>query len=187
MRLKKLCDSHCEDLALRFANACLRCLRLPESRDFHVITTEDQKRYILDIYIALLHKYQRTQEILNELKNLTLEEGLQLVYRFNRKRVELARIWKHCSRIAELAVNYFLTAAMTQPVDDCAVILSDLFRAWIVLNDKLGAEGALPSTIRRIIQASDSSAHIYICIEILNKHVSIFLIFQNHVLTLGDA
>lgn len=66
MRLKKLCDSRCEDLALRFANACLRTLRMPESQNFNVVTTEDQKRYIIDVYIALLHKYKRTHDIIQE-------------------------------------------------------------------------------------------------------------------------
>lgn len=66
MRLKKLCDSRCEDLALRFAKACMRCLRMKEKHNFHLLTTQDQKRYILDIYIALLHKYKQTQEIISE-------------------------------------------------------------------------------------------------------------------------
>ncbi|GLV43283.1 uncharacterized protein CBL_14039 [Carabus blaptoides fortunei] len=169
MRLKKLCDSHCEDLALRLANACLRCLRLPESQHFLAVTTEDQKRYILDIYIALLHRYKRTHDIINELKRLTLEEGLQLVHRFTIKRVELSRVWKHCSRIAELAAQFFMTAAMTKPVNEIGSVLTELLSAWVVLNDKLEGLEAIPTIIRRIIQTADSAAHIYLCCEVLNK------------------
>lgn len=169
MRLKKLCDSRCEDLALRFSNACLRCLRSPESSKFHVVTTEDQHRYILDIYIALLNKYMRTYDIIYEFKNLSLQEGLSLVARFTNKRVELSRVWRHCSRIAELAAQFFITAAMTKPVEEIETILGDLLRAWIYLINKGDGIVTIPTVMRKIIQTADSAAHIYICCEVLHK------------------
>lgn len=107
-----------------------------------------------------------------QLKRLTLEEGLQLVHRFTIKRVELSRVWKHCSRIAELAAQFFMTAAMTRPVNEIGTVLTELLTAWVVLNDKLEGLETIPTIIRRIIQTADSAAHIYICCEVLNKKVS---------------
>lgn len=120
-------------------------------------------RYFENVIIKMFNDFQ--------LKNLTLEEGLQLVHRFTRKRVELSRVWKHCASIAELAAKFFMTAAMMKPILESGTILSELLKAWIILNDKLEGILILPKIMRRIIQAADSSAHIYVCCEILNKQV----------------
>lgn len=69
-RLKKLCEQHCEDLALNFVTSFIRCLRLAESQQFNLNTTEEQKWFIIDIYIALLFKYKKIPQIL---KTVSLE------------------------------------------------------------------------------------------------------------------
>lgn len=110
-----------------------------------------------------------------QLKNLTLEEGVELVNRFMTKKVEVSRIWKHCSRIAELAAQFFMTAAMTKHTDEIRDVLMRLLTAWAILNDKLEGIEAIPTIMRRIIQTADSATHIYICSEVLNKKV--YLLF----------
>lgn len=65
MRLEMLCESKCEDYALRLAEACLRCLRLPGSR-LQQESAQDQMDYIMDIYLALLFRFKRSQDIIAE-------------------------------------------------------------------------------------------------------------------------
>lgn len=108
------------------------------------------------------------------MKHLSLEEGLQLVQRFTKKRVELSRLWKHCASIAELAAKFFITAAMLKPIQQCSNVLPELLKSWLELNDKLDGLPAMPNILRRIIQTADSSSHIYICCDVLDKQVNIF-------------
>lgn len=91
-----------------------------------------------------------------------------MVLRFTNKRVELSRIWKHCSVIAELAAKFFTTAAMMKPIEEASLVLPDLLKAWLILNDKLEGIVVLPNMMRKMIQAVDSSAHIYMCCQVLN-------------------
>lgn len=65
MRLEMLCESKCEDLALKLAEAIHRCLR---TRDFSFQeeSAEQQLFYTIDIYIALLYKFKRIHDIIKE-------------------------------------------------------------------------------------------------------------------------
>lgn len=63
-RLRKLCESHCEDLALNLVSAFMQCQEMAEAQHFSMNATEDQKRFILDVYIALLYKYKKAELII---------------------------------------------------------------------------------------------------------------------------
>jgi hypothetical protein len=65
MRLEMLCESKCEDLALKLAEAIHRCLR---SRDscFLEESSDEQFFYTIDMYIALLYKFKRIHDIIKE-------------------------------------------------------------------------------------------------------------------------
>lgn len=78
-RLKKLCEQHCEDLALNFVSAFIRCLSLAESQQFNLNTTEQQKWFIMDIYVALLFKYKKFPQIL---KAVSTNQLSQIVFQF---------------------------------------------------------------------------------------------------------
>lgn len=71
MRLELLCESRCEDLAMKLAEVCLRCLHLPGSR-FRENVQESQLDYIRDIYLALLFRFKRSQDIIAEVRFLIL-------------------------------------------------------------------------------------------------------------------
>lgn len=64
-RLKKLCESQCEDLALNLVTAFMRCYRMAETQQFNLNATEEQKWFIFDVYIALLFKYKKMSLILS--------------------------------------------------------------------------------------------------------------------------
>lgn len=65
MRLEMLCESKCEDLALKLAEAIHRCLRTRDS-SFQEESAEEQLFYTIDIYIALLYKFKRIHDIIKE-------------------------------------------------------------------------------------------------------------------------
>lgn len=76
MRLEMLCESKCEDLALKLAEAIHRCLRTRDS-SFQEESAEEQLFYTIDIYIALLYKFKRIHDIIKEViicQNYILEK-----------------------------------------------------------------------------------------------------------------
>lgn len=62
-RLKKLCEQKCEDLALNYVSAFIQCLTLAENQKYNLNTTDQQRWFIMDIYIALLYKNKFTHRI----------------------------------------------------------------------------------------------------------------------------
>lgn len=69
-RLKKLCESHCEDLALNLVTAFMCCYRMAETQQFNLNATEEQRWFIFDVYIALLFKFKKTSLILTTVRFL---------------------------------------------------------------------------------------------------------------------
>ncbi|KAG8237166.1 hypothetical protein J437_LFUL016650 [Ladona fulva] len=169
VRLETLCDSKCEDLALKLARACLRCLKLSDTR-FRNVCTPDELNFILDLYIFLLYKFKNVQEIIHELKHLDLKEGLQLIRRYSAtKNVNIPpRIWKNSQKVAELAAQYFLAVAMVKPVAETVGLLKDLMTEWAMLHSRDEAISEnLANMIRKLIQPAESALHVYIFIEVL--------------------
>lgn len=66
VRLKKLCENHCEDLALNLVTNFLKCKRQAVIQNFNLNATETQLWFIFDIYIALLYKFQDKSKILEQ-------------------------------------------------------------------------------------------------------------------------
>ncbi|XP_071439268.1 platelet binding protein GspB-like isoform X2 [Hetaerina americana] len=169
IRLETLCDSKCEDLALKLARACVQCLRSSDTR-FHDACTKDEHYYILDLYIFLLYKFKNVQEIINELKHLDLKEGLALIRRYSAEKVitNLPRVYRNSHKVAELAAQYFLAVAMVKSVAETVGLLKDLMTEWVILHcrDEAISEN-LANMIRKLIQPAESALHVYIFIEVL--------------------
>ena len=66
MRLKKLCESHCEDFALNLVTSYMRCCDYAESHKIYMSLTDHQMKFILDVYIALLYKFKKTYAIVSK-------------------------------------------------------------------------------------------------------------------------
>ncbi|XP_033610891.1 serine-rich adhesin for platelets isoform X3 [Cryptotermes secundus] len=167
MRLEMLCESKCEDLALKLAEAIHRCLR---SRDscFLEESSDEQFFYTIDMYIALLYKFKRIHDIIKELKHFNLKDGLLLVRRYALKDGKRARVWKYSAKVAELAAQYFLTVAMVKPVSETGTLLQDLMTEWALLHSDLpSVSQTLPNMIRKLIQPAESAVHIYLFCQVL--------------------
>lgn len=61
MRLKILCEDRCEDIAVNLAAACVRSLR--RSDQLRSLSESHHVHYMIDVYIVLLYKLKRTQDI----------------------------------------------------------------------------------------------------------------------------
>uniref|UniRef100_A0A1Y1N9Y8 Uncharacterized protein n=1 Tax=Photinus pyralis TaxID=7054 RepID=A0A1Y1N9Y8_PHOPY len=160
-RLRKLCESHCEDLALNLVTAFMRFHEMAEQQNYTINATDDQKRFILDVYIALLYKYKRTRLIVSTLKSLSLSEGLELLKRFAHKRVNISKIWRQSGRIAALAANVYMTAAVMKVPDESAHILEGLLVTWLDMPEIVENLPSVTNTVRRVMQAADSAIHMY--------------------------
>lgn len=61
MRLRILCEDRCEDIAVNLAAACVRSLR--RSDQLRSVCEAQHVQYMIDVYIVLLYKLKRTQDI----------------------------------------------------------------------------------------------------------------------------
>lgn len=68
MRLKILCEDRCEDIAVNLAAACVRSLR--RSDQLRSLSESHHVHYMIDVYIVLLYKLKRTQDILAQVSNI---------------------------------------------------------------------------------------------------------------------
>lgn len=98
-------------------------------------------------------------------------EGLELLKRFAHKRVNISKIWRHSNRIAHLAAQVYVTAAVVKPPEESVTILEALLDTWFSLNEATENLDLLMSAIRRIIQPADSAVHLYIFCEAVHKKV----------------
>ncbi|KAL6444661.1 hypothetical protein ACFW04_002032 [Cataglyphis niger] len=173
MRLKMLCEDRCEDIAVNLAAACVRCLRRNDR--LRSLSESHHVHYMIDVYIVLLYKLKRTQDIFAQLKLMDLNDGLELVQRLSGEKPTkygTARVWRNSIKAAELVAQYLVTAGMVRPISETgANILEQILNSWALLHAKLkDVAPTLPGMIRKLIEPAESAQHIYIFCAVLEKH-----------------
>ncbi|XP_077278451.1 uncharacterized protein LOC143906317 isoform X1 [Temnothorax americanus] len=173
MRLKILCEDRCEDIAVNLAAACVRSLR--RSDQLRSLSESHHVHYMIDVYIVLLYKLKRTQDIFAQLKLMDLNDGLELVQRLSGEKPTkygTARVWRNSIKAAELVAQYLVTAGMVRPVSETgANILEQILNSWALLHAKWKDVAlTLPGMIRKLIEPAESAQHIYIFCAVLAKH-----------------
>ncbi|XP_015599580.1 uncharacterized protein LOC107269825 [Cephus cinctus] len=173
MRLKILCEDRCEDIAVNLAAACVRSLR--RSDRLRSLSDSHHVQYMIDVYIVLLYKLKRTQDIFAQLKLMDLSDGLELVQRLSGEKPTkygTARVWRNSIKAAELVAQYLVTAGMVRPVGETgASTLEQILNSWALLHVKLkDIAPTLPGMIRKLIEPAESAQHIYIFCAVLSKH-----------------
>lgn len=102
---------------------------------------------------------------------MTLMEGYELVRRFRNKRVNISKVWRRSSKIAEVAAKFFVTKAVFAPLTDGGEVLNKLLDVWFTSNkDDRPNVKTISEAIRRIVTEAESSAHIYILGDAIEKH-----------------
>ncbi|CAH0562505.1 unnamed protein product [Brassicogethes aeneus] len=173
-RLKKLCESQCEDLALNLVTAFMKCRELSKTQNFNLNANETQIWFIFDIYVALLYKFQQNSKIVSLLKELTLEEGLQLIKRFAKKQVKISKIWKHCQKIAVLACQVFVSTAAVKFSEEHRSILENLVECFISICNTEALLQNLTTSLKRISQLADA-AGLYVFCDVVHRKAGIKL------------
>ncbi|VEN60876.1 unnamed protein product, partial [Callosobruchus maculatus] len=168
VRLKKLCESHCEDLALNLVTAFMKCNKLSKSQNFTMHATETQIWFIFDIYIALLYKYQQKQKMGGLLKELSLDEGLQLVKRFSKKRVKISKIWKNCNRIAIYATQMYISQVVLKYSNDLQAILEQYIEMYISLYNSDNLQD-FSDSIRRMSNLAEAAEVLYVFCDVIQR------------------
>ena len=180
VRLDILCESDCEDIALRLVKVCRKCSSAKDTR-FSAMCSPVQLEHWLDLHVALLYYDKRIKkELLLLWDQLTFEEGYQLVNRLiERGKVYKGsnatvpqRIWAESLPIADMASQYFFTKAMMfEPPPPCSIVL---IPQLVKLQKLLGKQS---KDVMDMLQAlvdrlkSITSAHMFILASTLYAEV----------------
>lgn len=106
-----------------------------------------------------------------QLKTLSLKEGFELVKRFTHKRVKISKVWRHSTKIAQLACQVYVTATVMKPPEEGSEILGELLKVWFAQNEGDECLESLTAAIRRIIQAAESAVLMYVFCEAVFEKV----------------
>ncbi|XP_030762318.1 uncharacterized protein LOC115887126 isoform X2 [Sitophilus oryzae] len=171
VRLKKLCENHCEDLALNLVSNFLKYKKLAITQNYNLNATETQLWFIFDIYVALLHKFQDKNKIIQQFEELQLEEGVCLIKRFAKKRVQISKIWRNCNKIAIFGCRFFLSKALMKYNEDLKVYLIDLLKTYLTLSNTDTLLQEFVVSIRSITNLADAAGLCVMC-EIIHKEAA---------------
>uniref|UniRef100_A0A0A9WP34 Zinc finger protein Rlf/292/654 TPR repeats domain-containing protein n=2 Tax=Lygus hesperus TaxID=30085 RepID=A0A0A9WP34_LYGHE len=170
LRLEAMCEGKCEDLALQLAACYLKHLK--QSVDCHDIVVDDMN----DIFIALLYKFNKKQEVIDMLKAMPISDGIKLISRFCEKSKNKGRLWKHFDKMKYVACNTLLDMTMDicMDLEEDRQSLCGLIEEWINLNiaAKMSSDESLKQVseiVRRLIGTAGSARHIYIFTQVLNN------------------
>nr|CAD7197670.1 unnamed protein product [Timema douglasi] len=169
-RLKVLCQSKTFwDMALELAETCVNCLRSAESR-LHQESCVEEINYILDVYLALLKRFKTVQDVMNQLKYLSLQQGLELVRRYVGRIGSRIRVFKRSLELAKLTSEFFLAVAIVKPLSETGPILEDLMMEWALVHSRLpSAPQVIPVEIHKFVKSAVSAVTIYKFCEVLIK------------------
>lgn len=108
VRLMKLCECRCEDMAMNLAVAFINSLYFSSETKKIIPTTHSQVWFIFDVYVSLLFKYNHRQKLFEILNGLITDEGYNLIKRMSIKNMK-KRIWSHSYEIAKFACQIYIT------------------------------------------------------------------------------
>nr|CAH7712530.1 unnamed protein product [Callosobruchus chinensis] len=160
IRLKKLCESRCQDLALNLATVFMDCCVIAK---INFNGTDDQLCYIYDILIALLHKFHFNDELIAKIKNLSFEKGLQFAKRFANKQVRYLKLWENSREIAVLALQIYISQIMIKYDRSLSATLSNFVKLYKSICSTKGYMESFSESMERISNLTDSDGLQDLC------------------------
>ncbi|XP_068249547.1 serine-rich adhesin for platelets-like isoform X2 [Palaemon carinicauda] len=171
VRVDTMVESRCEKLALLVLRVCFRCIHLQSEGMVVPLYTEEDHNHFVDLHFVLLYKFERN-EFVEEVKKLDINEGVELVRRLVGKQDKL-KVWKHRLKIADLAIQIFLATSI---VKKYSPDFDHVFHEWCNVQEALSVEDtAITATIRKYIQLSESSKHLYAMSRVLHEKSGSYL------------
>ncbi|KZS10908.1 Uncharacterized protein APZ42_024539 [Daphnia magna] len=184
IRLDRLCDDKCRDIALRLVAVYRKCLQdSTDSRFLESCSVSFQEQW-LDLHMALLYSFKKKEEVIAILKQHSLEDGYNLVKRLIDKHTSqihaqssgssgINRIWRHHSlKTAEFASQCLLTTALIIcPPPNC---LSSLAIQLVNLQKTIGnSSQTVIDMLHTLVDQNKlmTSAHMYILCATLSEEL----------------
>ncbi|KAI9563042.1 hypothetical protein GHT06_010499 [Daphnia sinensis] len=184
IRLDRLCDDRCRDIALRLVAVYRKCLQdSSDSRFLESCAVSFQEQW-LDLHVALLYSFKKKEEVIAILKQHSLEDGYNLVKRLIDKHTSqshaqssgssgINRIWRHHSlKTAEFASQCLLTTALIIcPPPNC---LSSLAIQLVNLQKTIGnSSQTVIDMLHTLVDQNKlmTSAHMYILCATLSEEL----------------
>ncbi|XP_059353017.1 mucin-5AC-like [Daphnia carinata] len=184
IRLDRLCDDRCRDIALRLVAVYRKCLQdSSDSRFLESCAVSFQEQW-LDLHVALLYSFKKKEEVIAILKQHTLEDGYNLVKRLIDKHTSqihaqssgssgINRIWRHHSlKTAEFASQCLLTTALIIcPPPNC---LSSLAIQLVNLQKTIGnSSQTVIEMLHTLVDQNKlmTSAHMYVLCATLSEEL----------------
>ncbi|XP_017782163.1 PREDICTED: uncharacterized protein LOC108566683 isoform X2 [Nicrophorus vespilloides] len=168
MRLQKLCEDRCEDMALNLTRTYIKCCEWADMYNKNMYISADQRKFVFDVYLALLYKLNQTKEMSGLLKEMTFSDGVDMVRRFSCKLITASKIWLNSICIAQLSGTIFLTRGVMQPVEEIEVYLNELLEVWLATYENDEDQEDLIACLRRIMRNAFTSSHMYLIVRKLD-------------------
>lgn len=149
VRLMKLCNSRCEDMAINLAAAFIDSFYLSCEMNEILQATHAQVWFIFDMSISLLYKYGNRQKIFEMLSGLSLEQGLSLINRFiNKKRT--MRIWSVSRKIAIYASQIYISQMAFEFKEEAEHVFKELIKIYYTMCENNCGLTEFEISVRRI-------------------------------------
>lgn len=187
MRVKKLIDSKCDQIVLKFTQRIIYAIQL--CTDCHPLRKRlsiKQHQFLLQIYFALLLKYKKIDILKTELDQIDIKWALEYTQLKSLKKCSNEqiknRLWKHVENVSGFILQYFLIKLLRTNIHDVDVdnldpknirITQIVLKIWLI---KHKHDRNFNLMFIKLMENANSKSIIYLCCETLYKTVSVILI-----------
>jgi hypothetical protein len=121
LRVNKLCEDKCEDMALNLVTSYWRCfvfllLEQPQHELVEATKAADfQNNVLFDYYLALLVKYKKLDQFQEEMDKLTLDFKLKTVQRMPNTQASTKELTKHFKKAQMMVASALVRKILSDP------------------------------------------------------------------------
>ncbi|XP_063704793.1 uncharacterized protein LOC134834156 [Culicoides brevitarsis] len=179
IRLQKLCDTNCEELALNYSESCLRCIR-EDVEEFSTLRT-----HIYDQNLAMLVSLDKTDEFMQKVEQLTSDNAKEFIKRYTSKTPPpfpcSAEMKANLRKAAAVVASILLAKTIKEPIHGAkekVVTYLTVLREWLTLHQH--AEN-LKELVHNVLAGAISSQHLYYCSKIIERMDLRHLAIEVHI------
>lgn len=102
-----------------------------------------------------------------------MDEGVQLIKRFAKKRVKISKIWRNCHKIAIFGSRYFLSKILMKYTSSLKGSLTDLLKTYLVLSSTETLLQEFVVSVRNLTNLADAEGLCVMC-NVIHRGVMIY-------------
>ncbi|XP_037925483.1 uncharacterized protein LOC119660779 isoform X2 [Hermetia illucens] len=170
LRLQKLCETKCDDVAFTLCSKALLALRsVGENHELRKSTSIGHIYFIFDIYLCLVHKYIGVNKFIEEVKRLGLYDALLLIRRNINMDTESSRLFKFRAKVAKLSANITIATIMVDCLNSnnqhfyCAIL-----KEWLKMHQKVPVR-KFRVIARKLFSSACSQKHLHLACHIIKE------------------